>query len=213
MMSRRVRGQAARHRVEAAREPVTAAYRPGPDTTAHRALPGVPAGSAHWPSCRRASADNTRRDDDVMHENPYYRLLDGAAFASAAPSVGEARRWLRKVLDRHPRRDDAVILLSEAMTNSVIHTRSTAIEVTVHTDVDGRLLITVTDEGSGTIPTAPTRPADDLAESGRGLHLVRVLSARWGFTEEHPRCSLWFVLAPTAPAHPGPPTRDAVPAV
>ncbi len=148
-----------------------------------------------------------------MHDISYYRLLDGATFASAKASVGEARRWLCKVLDRHPRRDDAVILLSEAMTNSVIHTRSAAIEVTVHTDVDGRLLITVTDEGSGTIPAVPPRPADDLAESGRGLHLVRALATRWGFTEEHPRCSLWFVLGPTAPAHPGAPNRDAVPAV
>lgn len=139
-------------------------------------------------------------DDDRMNDIPYYRPLDGAAFAAAKASVGEARRWLRKVLDRHPRRDDAVILLSEAMTNSVVHTRSAAVEVTVHADVEGRLLITVTDEGSATIPDIRPRPADDLAESGRGLDLIRSLSCRWGFTEERPRCSLWFVLAPTGPA-------------
>lgn len=147
-----------------------------------------------------------------MHDMPYYRLLDGAAFTSAKSSVGEARRWLRKVLDRHPRRDDAAILLSEAMTNSVIHTRSAAIEVTVRSDVDGRLLVTVTDEGSDTVPTARQRPAGDLAESGRGLHLIRSLSARWGFTEEYPRCSVWFVLT-TGSARSDPPMRDAVPAV
>ncbi len=139
-----------------------------------------------------------------MHDIPYYRLLDGAAFAAAKTSVGEARRWLRKVLDRHPRRDDAVVLLSEAMTNSVVHTRSAAVEVTVHADVDGRLLVTVTDEGSDTVPVVPPRRFDDLAESGRGLQLVRSLSSRWGFTEEHPRCSLWFVLAPTAHSRPDP---------
>jgi hypothetical protein len=66
----------------------------------------------------------------------------------------------------------------------------------VHTDVDGRLLITVTDEGSETIPAVPPHHSDDLAESGRGLRFMRSLSTRWGFTEEHPRCSLWFVLAP-----------------
>lgn len=144
-----------------------------------------------------------------MHQIPYYRLLDGAAFAPAAASIGEARRWLRKVLDRHPRRDDAAILLSEAMTNSVVHTRSAAIEVTVHSDVDGRLLVTVTDEGADTVPTVRQRAAGDLAESGRGLHLIRSLSARWGFTEEYPRCSVWFVLT-TGPARPDPPARDAV---
>ena len=39
-----------------------------------------------------------------MPDIPYYRLLDRAAFASAKASVAEARRWLSKVLDRHPRR-------------------------------------------------------------------------------------------------------------
>ena len=135
-----------------------------------------------------------------MPDIPYYRLLDRAAFASAKASVGEARRWLSKVLERHPRREDAVILLSEAVTNSVVHTRSAAIEVTVHADVDGRLLVTVTDEGADTVPGIPAQPADDPSASGRGVPLIRALSARWGFTEERSRCSLWFVLKPVAPS-------------
>src|SRR5690606_36070414 len=150
---------------------------------------------------RRATANDRQGETTTtMPDIPYYRLLDRAAFASAKASVAEARRWLSKVLDRHPRREDAVILLSEAVTNSVVHTRSTAIEVTVHADVDGRLLVTVTDEGADTVPGIPAHPVDDLAESGRGVRLIRALAARWGFTEEQSRCSLWFVLTPVAPS-------------
>src|SRR5690554_5376521 len=89
----------------------------------HASLPDA----ERFPYGRRATANDRQGETTTtMPDIPYYRLLDRAAFASAKASVGEARRWLSKVLERHPRRDDAVILLSEAVTNSVVHTRSAA---------------------------------------------------------------------------------------
>ncbi|MEV5413478.1 ATP-binding protein [Thermopolyspora sp. NPDC052614] len=147
---------------------------------------------------------------------PYFRPLDTAAFTPSKTAAGEARRWLAKVIDRHPCRDDALLLLSEAVTNAAVHTRSTSIEVAVLADGGGELLVKVTDEGSDTIPTAPCHPDDDLTESGRGIRLIRALSSRWGFLEEPPRCTLWFVLSHdpepgTCPAipHQTPPPADS----
>ncbi|MFC4589115.1 ATP-binding protein [Sphaerisporangium corydalis] len=54
-----------------------------------------------------------------------------AVLPATEASVGEARRWLSKILDNHPRSDDAVLLLSEAATNSVLHTGSPHISITV----------------------------------------------------------------------------------
>ncbi|MEV7966853.1 ATP-binding protein [Sphaerisporangium sp. NPDC088356] len=133
------------------------------------------------------------------------RLLEKAVFRAGEVNVGEARLWIRKVLDGHPRCDDAVLLLSEAMTNSVVHTNSPVIGVVVLMEEDGRVQIEVIDDGAATLPSACCHSPDDpddpddpdgLAESGRGIRLIRTLSSRWGFSEEDPRCVVWFVLDP-----------------
>ncbi|RCG29340.1 ATP-binding protein [Sphaerisporangium album] len=129
---------------------------------------------------------------------PETRLLERAAFTAAQASVGEARRWLRKMIGGHPRCDDAVLLLSETFTNSVVHTRSAAIGVVLLVDVNDGLQVEVVDEGAETSPCVCRHSGDDLAESGRGIRLLRALSDRWGFIEEHPRCVVWFVLGPPA---------------
>ncbi|GGK99116.1 hypothetical protein Sme01_60330 [Sphaerisporangium melleum] len=109
--------------------------------------------------------------------------------------MGEARRWLRKILDGHPRRDDAVWLLSEAATNSVTHTDSTVVEVTVAITENDDVRIEVADEGAQTTPGIRPHPDGDLAASGRGVQLIRALASQWGFTEDRPRCVVWFVLS------------------
>ncbi|MEU9890782.1 ATP-binding protein [Sphaerisporangium sp. NPDC051011] len=118
-----------------------------------------------------------------------------AVFPAAETSVAEARRWLGKILDGHPRRDDAVLLLSEAATNSLSHTESVTIGVTMTIEENGDVRIEVADEGAETIPSIPAHPDDDLTSSGRGIRLIRALSTRWGFTEDHPHHVLWFVAS------------------
>ncbi|MEV7966924.1 ATP-binding protein [Sphaerisporangium sp. NPDC088356] len=119
-----------------------------------------------------------------------------AAFPATEASVGEARRWLSKILDGHTCCDHAVWLLSEAATNSVAHTGSAVVGVTVAIEENGDVRVEVADEGAPTIPSIPPHPGDDLAASGRGIRLIRALASSWGFTEERPRCVVWFVLSP-----------------
>lgn len=128
------------------------------------------------------------------------RRTETAAFPATEASVSEARRWLSKILDGHPRHDDAVLLLSEAVTNSVVHTVSSAIGVTVTIEENDTVRIEVTDEGARTVPSVPPSPDEELASCGRGILLIRALSSRWGFTEENPRCAVWFALSTRAGA-------------
>jgi anti-sigma regulatory factor (Ser/Thr protein kinase) len=135
-----------------------------------------------------------------MSTTPEYTVLERLTLPASEPAAGEARRWLRKVVGEHPRLDDAVMLLSEAVGNSVLHTDSPVIGIVVLVDRDGDLMVEVIDRGSATVPTVAAAADDPLAESGRGLRLIRALSARWGFAEEPPYCLLWFLLTP----HPEP---------
>ncbi|WP_181871241.1 ATP-binding protein [Sphaerisporangium album] len=136
-------------------------------------------------------------------------------FPATGPSVGEARRWLSKLLDGHPRHDDAVLLLSEAVTNSLVHTDSPTVGVTVAIEQTGDVRIEIADEGGPTIPSIPPHPADDAdddpASSGRGIRLIRTLSTHWGFTESRPHCILWFVLALSHERDEGCGVQDAMP--
>ncbi|WP_424534190.1 ATP-binding protein [Sphaerisporangium viridialbum] len=100
-----------------------------------------------------------------------------AAFPATEASVGEARRWLSKILDWQACCDDAVWLLSEAATNSVAHTDSAVVGVTVVVEENGDVRVEVADEGAQTIPSIPLHPDDDLAASGRGIRLIRALSS------------------------------------
>ncbi|WP_181871290.1 ATP-binding protein [Sphaerisporangium album] len=135
---------------------------------------------------------------------------ENAVFAGDEASVGKARRWLRKILGDHPRRDDALLLLSEIFTNAVAHTASPEIPVTVLVEWDGTVQVKVTDRGGATVPCVCRAPADALAEGRRGMHLVRGLSRRWGFVKDTTGCTVWFTLDPREPPQAdGPPISPA----
>ncbi len=124
------------------------------------------------------------------------RWPDCRVFPATGASLGRARSWLADVLYGHSRRDDALLPLSEAFTNALLHTSSPEIAVLAVVDQDDTVRIEITDSGSSTVPhTCPGRQADPLAESGRGILLLRAEAARWGFTESGLCCSLWFELA------------------
>lgn len=108
-----------------------------------------------------------------------------AAFPAARDQTARARHWLAAFLGPgHPCADTAVLLLSEAFTNSVLHSRSSAPGGTIQVTADlspSRLHIEVTDAGAPTVPPVPTPAALD-AENGRGLHLLAALAEDWGHT-------------------------------
>ncbi|MFR9794892.1 ATP-binding protein [Streptomyces sp. MS06] len=74
---------------------------------------------------------------------------------------------------------DAVLLVSELVTNAVVHTFSARILCGVALLPDGSLRVEVHDDDPATRRPAPGRPCPD-DESGRGLCIVRELADSWG---------------------------------
>lgn len=99
-------------------------------------------------------------------------------FEPTPTTPGRARRLVRQLLtdaDRADLLDAAELVVSELVTNALLHTAS-AIDVSARVDADG-LLLEVFDE-SASLPAE--RGHDVLAGTGRGLALVHELTAGWG---------------------------------
>ena len=85
--------------------------------------------------------------------------------------------------------DDAVLLVSELVTNSVLHGGP---PVVVAVDCDEATLQVRVRDGSSARP-AP-RDAAQSDEGGRGLALVAEMSADWGVDTEEGGKHVWFVI-------------------
>ncbi|MGW1102270.1 ATP-binding protein [Streptomyces sp. NPDC002540] len=96
-------------------------------------------------------------------------------------SVAGARRLTRARLDEWRLDEDtheaAILIVSELVTNAVVHTMSARVVCELHR-LDRRLRIAVQDQGH--LPGGPRlcRTSDD--EHGRGLLLVDAMSSSWG---------------------------------
>ncbi|MFC9916307.1 ATP-binding protein [Streptomyces sp. NPDC127197] len=88
--------------------------------------------------------------------------------------------------------DDATLIVSELVTNAIVHSGTTSVTLTVRL-LDGVLRISVTDGVPGT--PAPSQPDAD-AEGGRGLQLIEYLvsehDGRWGVAEQG--ATVWCTL-------------------
>ena len=123
-------------------------------------------------------------------ETAHTQSLDAAAL-----SAQRARSVLRGVcadaLVSPPMTETALLLVSEVVTNAVVHgTGRPQLDIDVRPDV---LRVTVTDDAS-TLPQVQ-REIALFADGGRGLQLVEALSARWGTDPHVPTGkSVWFEL-------------------
>lgn len=104
--------------------------------------------------------------------------------------------------------DSAALVVSELVTNAIVHTASTHI-VCELLDGDDLVRIAVRDEGCA--PGQPhaasrTRPEE---EHGRGLLLVDALCHSWGAHENGPGLLVWAELPRTADGPDSPSTADA----
>jgi serine/threonine-protein kinase RsbW len=116
-----------------------------------------------------------------------------ACRASAADARRRTLDWLtRHLIGREPA-EAAVVIISELVTNAVVHSASSVISCTLRLG-GGLLYIEVTDEGAaGPELTVREAAADDV--SGRGLLLVSALSKAWGVTSAVPRgLTVWAAL-------------------
>jgi anti-sigma regulatory factor (Ser/Thr protein kinase) len=98
-------------------------------------------------------------------------------FPAAPQQAGEARRFLAEVLDDRPG-DDAILCLSELVTNACLYSASAqqggvlAVRVQLH---GAHLRVEVCDEGG---PWTENQRED--AQGGRGLLIVDRLASTWG---------------------------------
>ena len=86
--------------------------------------------------------------------------------------------------------DDATLLVSELVTNAILHAR-TPITLVVR-KVRSAVRVEVFDEGSGA--AEPLYPDLDAPE-GRGLGLVQAVANRWGVDDAEIGKTVWFEIA------------------
>jgi anti-sigma regulatory factor (Ser/Thr protein kinase) len=114
--------------------------------------------------------------------------LELPASPSAAPL---ARRFSRRALRGCPDAviDVAQLLVTELVTNAVVHTGSAPI---IRVDVDPGGVRVAVHDNSRTIPRVQ-RPSDET-DGGRGLFLVEALATSWGSSETENGKLIWFAL-------------------
>ena len=134
---------------------------------------------------------SARQQDFCLTTRPQIRYQ---RFPVRADQARRARRLLAGILDSY-QQADALVCLSELVTNAIVHSRSRQPggTFTVRAQLDGRLLrVEVCDQGGPW--QAPTRAIAD-EESGRGLLIVSQLATRWG-CEGHSQTgwNVWFEI-------------------
>ncbi|WP_175410909.1 ATP-binding protein [Streptomyces sp. TRM64462] len=116
---------------------------------------------------------------------------------NAPSSVGRARRALRTALagwNAEAVEDEAVLVLSELLTNAVQHAQAPGRPLATRFTrlPDGGVRIEVHDASEA--HPKPTTPQPPDAEAGRGLHLVTALAASWGVTRQEGGKTTWAEL-------------------
>jgi anti-sigma regulatory factor (Ser/Thr protein kinase) len=134
------------------------------------------------------------------------QLLDKQLEVGPEPAeVGRARRWVRAQLGQgqpcldESQTDTLVLLVSELVTNAVVHTGRPAVlhlsahgsACTVPAPVPVPVRLEVVDDSS----RAPLpRRAGGEDTGGRGLELVELLADRWGWQREGDGKRVWCEL-------------------
>jgi anti-sigma regulatory factor (Ser/Thr protein kinase) len=86
--------------------------------------------------------------------------------------------------------DDVLLLVSELVTNAVVHAGSPAV-VRLDADIE-RIKVAVADRDRDRAPEIVE--AEPFSSSGRGVLLVDRLAARWGVEPQHQGKVVWFEL-------------------
>ncbi len=170
--------------------------------------------AVHGPSSHHTTGPLADRREDDIAMLLLSREGEGCGYGDTMTAVRPVRRTVLTVAQAEPERvasarqqlrellhdwaspdqvDSAVLLLSELLTNVLVHTDSDALLVAEITGAVGerRLRIEVTDGGDD-LPHK--RRPGELASSGRGLVLIELLAHAWGVDPRGESKSIWFEL-------------------
>jgi anti-sigma regulatory factor (Ser/Thr protein kinase) len=115
---------------------------------------------------------------------------------SAGPqAAAEGRRAVGALALPERTRQTLALLVSELVTNSVVHAGLAAAD-TVNLEVDhggGQVRVEVHDSGAGFNPTTPC--AYPLQVGGQGLVIAAALSEAWGVDSDRDGCTVWCDVA------------------
>ncbi|HVF33412.1 MAG TPA: response regulator [Acidimicrobiales bacterium] len=128
-------------------------------------------------------------------------------FPADLKSARTARRFVAGVLDAwglDALQDGAALLVSELVTNAVVHAHST-VELAVHLRPE-RIRIEVVDTARDHVRR---RDAKDDEQSGRGMALIEALAVAWGIDTLLSGKSVWFEMERAGSSRgPGVPSGD-----
>ncbi|MET8158023.1 ATP-binding protein [Sphaerisporangium sp. NPDC005289] len=119
-------------------------------------------------------------------------LLGVIELAGIPESASLAREYVRdKLGDGHPALDDVTLLVSEVVTNAVVHSdsRNGGTVTLAIADCHDLVHVDVVDAGGDTVPHVR---GELCAEGGRGMMLVGTLSHRWDVHEDAAGRTVWF---------------------
>ncbi|CAM5465671.1 magnesium or manganese-dependent protein phosphatase [Streptomyces tanashiensis] len=144
----------------------------------------------------------SRRPAGTVREAPRRTLM---TIAQAEPErIAEARQQVRQLLhdwSDEDQLDSAVLMVSEMVTNVLVHTDGDALLVAeVACGEKARRLRVEVSDGSDELPHK--RHPGEMASSGRGLVLMEMLADAWGVDPRGEGKAIWFELNET-------PTGDA----
>jgi anti-sigma regulatory factor (Ser/Thr protein kinase)/GNAT superfamily N-acetyltransferase len=148
---------------------------------------------------RRAQHRRTREERPTLAAEPAppEALVETFDVPGDAAAISDARRTLRAILERWPvdgeRVEDAVLCLSELVTNAHMHTQG-GCSVRVMLD-DGVLTLGVRDNGPGEGGSAEL-PDEVLRVHGRGLQIVGAVASRWTSEVDSVGSTVWCTFDP-----------------
>jgi anti-sigma regulatory factor (Ser/Thr protein kinase) len=123
-------------------------------------------------------------------------VLGSLTIPGRPDQVGQARKYVARILGGLGITDTAELLTSELVTNAVRHSNSRAaggtVAIVVLEMADG-VQVEVTDNGSD--QTSPVVKGDIFASDGHGLYLVETLARQWGYLRGGAGTTVWFRLA------------------
>jgi anti-sigma regulatory factor (Ser/Thr protein kinase) len=118
---------------------------------------------------------------------------------SGGPTAPARARTALRSLERTlgDLRGDADLLVSELVTNSVVHAGADHVDLHAAADPE-RIRIEVSDPGPGFEGRGALREPSRTGEGGYGLHIVDMLAHRWGVERDRP-ARVWLEIDRNSP--------------